>query len=351
MRIALVAGCCPTDRCGVGDYTRSLADVLSAMGIETHVICSENWRLQNAFSLHSSLHKLNPDLVHIQYPTAGFGPKLGPQGLALLRRCVITLHEVSQARFLRKLAMFPFSLRPKHLIFPSDFERRFAVRWAPWISPLSSVIAIPSNIRAAVPQGARNVNEVTYFGLIMPNKGLDDVVKLGALIQCKRLPLRVRVIGKAPTKHMAYFEELRSASSTLPIIWDDGLSEGEVAEKLASSSVAYLPYPDGVSERRATFKAALVNGLAVITTRGLQTPLDLEGLVRFCRNPEEALVAALSLFQNPQERARLAQKGAYYVRQFSWERIGELHSLVYEEILRGKCSPGVNPAKNAIAGK
>jgi len=260
--------------------------------------------------------------------------------LALLRSCVITLHETSQAHILRKLALFPFSIRPKCIIFPSEFERRFATRWVPWISGVSSVIAVPSNIEAAVPHPARTINEIVNFGLIMPKKGLDDVMTLGALIQSSGLPLRLRVIGTTPARHRRYFASLRSKASALPIVWEHDLTEEQVADRLASSSVAYLPYPDGASERRASLKAALINGVAVITTRGAHTPTDLEGSVRFCQTPEEALAAARTLLDSAEERARLVKRAVQYVRQYTWEVIAELHSAVYKDVLSRKCSRG-----------
>jgi hypothetical protein len=143
-------------------------------------------------------------------------------------------------------------------------------------------------------------------------------------------------MGSCPLKHAAYFEELKSKTSTLPIIWDNGLSEQQVAKRLASSSIAYLPYPDGVSERRASFKAVLLNGVTVITTRGQHTPSVLEGLVSFCASTKEALAAVRFLAENREHRTILADKAREYARQFSWERISEAHLTLYENLIRAR---------------
>jgi len=333
VRVTLVCGPCPPGACGVGDYTQCLADALNAIAIEAHVLSSGNWRLHNSFLVYRSLRLLNPDLVHIQYPSVGFGTNLGPQAFALLQRCVITLHEARQTRILRKVALFPFSIRSKYIIFPSEFERSFATRWAPWISRISSVVGVPSNIKAAVLPAARAVNEIVHFGLIMPNKGLEEVIKLGALIQASGVPLRIRIIGTVRAKYASYFEALRSKSSHLPIVWENGLDNKQVEDRLAASAVAYLPYPDGASERRASLKAALINGVAVLTTHGPQTPPDLDGSVRFVQTPEQALVAASNLLESQEERGRLTRKGMQYARQYTWERIAEQHSAVYDQVL------------------
>lgn len=345
MKIALLCGPCPAGGCGVGDYSRCLADALNVIGIESHVIAAGDWRLQSVLERLRSVRTLNPDLVHIQYPTVGFARHLGPQAISLLKSCVATIHEVSRAHILRKVALYPFSFRARHVIFPSNFERRFAVKWAPWISHRSSVIAVPSNIGVG-PKQQRNPGEIVHFGLIMPGKGLEEVIRLGRLIQVSGHALRIRIIGTVRSDHAAYFEALRSESLRLPIVWDNGLNKTQVEDRLAATAVAYLPYPDGVSERRATLKAALINGTAVITTRGAQTPSDLQGSVCFVETAEEALAAALNLFESSEERDTLARNGMEYAGRYTWERIAERHSVLYDEILVGRGRREVFPVDN-----
>lgn len=338
MKAALLCGPCPPGACGIGDYTVCLARALSLKGVQAHVISSGNWNLLGAINRDAGSRGASFDVLHIQYPTVGFGWALAPQGLSLLQRCVVTIHEATRAHILRKLALLPFSIRPKQLIFTSECERQFALKWAPWISEVSCVIPITSNIGAVEEPSKRSLDEILYFGLIMPKKGLESVIALGELVKASRLPFRIRIMGSSPPKYAAYFEELKSKTSTLPIIWDHELSEHEVAKRLASSSIAYLPYPDGVSERRATFKAALLNGVTVITTRGQHTPSSFEELVSFCANPEEALAAAQFLSGNPVQRGRLADRARGYARQFTWDSIAEAHLALYQRTLSAECS-------------
>ena len=345
MKVVLLCGPCPAGGCGVGDYSRCLGNALNSIGIESHVIAAGDWRLHSVPERLRSIGTLNADLVHIQYPTVGFARYLGPQALSILKRCVATIHEVSQAHILRKLALYPFSFRARHVIFPSNSERQFAIKWAPWISNRSSVIAVPSNIAAGAKR-KRNPGEIVHFGLIMPGKGLEEVIRLASLIQVSGQALRIRIIGTVRSEHAAYFEALRSESSRLPIVWENGLDKEQVEDRLAASAVAYLPYPDGVSERRATLKAALINGTAVITTRGAQTPSDLQGSVCFVETAEEALAAALDLLVSAERRDRLTSKGMEYAGRYSWERIAEQHSALYGEILVGQGRREVFPVEN-----
>src|ERR1700719_732282 len=209
MKVALVTGPCPPGECGVGEYTMCLGNALKASGVETRMITSGGWSLLGAFKTNSLLRKQKFDIVHIEYPTAGFGTKLGPQGLSLLRSCVITIHEASQRHILRKLALLPFAVRPEYMIFTNRFERRFAMTWAPWIACASSVIPVGSNIAVAAQGSSRTLTEIVHFGLIMPRKGLERVLELGSLITSAGLPLVVRIMGRVPLKHAAYFDDLR----------------------------------------------------------------------------------------------------------------------------------------------
>jgi glycosyltransferase involved in cell wall biosynthesis len=334
MRIAFVTGLCPTGECGVGDYTRRLAHALRSLGVQAELVSDGSWGLRGAGKAIKSLDKLEPDIVHIQYPTAGFGYRLGPQMFAMRRKSVITIHEASQSHILRKLSLYPFMARAQHLVFTSQYERQFASKWAPWIARLSSVIPIGSNIKAMPGGGNRRGQEIAYFGLIMPGKGLEEILELAKLIQRAGCALSIRIIGKAHSKHESYFERLRLQSRGLPVIWESDLNDEEVATRLASCAIAYLPFPDGASERRASLKAMLASGVGVVTTRGVHTPRDLEDIVKFSENVEDAYRIIRMLAEDTSERERLGRKAVEYMRQFGWDRIAALHLEVYKRVVK-----------------
>ena len=331
LKLALVIGRCPPGDCGVGDYTRCLRDALLARGVEAHLIESEDWRAMSAFEVREALRSY--DLVHIQYPTLGFGYKLGPQTLSLLKSCVVTIHEASKRRILRKLSVFPLLVRAKHIIFTSEFERQYVTRRFKWIKARSSIAPVPSNIRVYPGERTRTANEVVYFGLILPRKELEDAVELSRLIQSEGLAWKVRVIGRLRSEYTEYFQKMKAATAALPLVWDLNGSEEQVAERLASSQIAYLPYPDGASERRGTLKAALANGVAVVTRAGAHTPQAMKNFLTFAGTPREAMGAICLLFENPIERARLARNAADYLQQCSWERVADLHAAIYRRLL------------------
>jgi glycosyltransferase involved in cell wall biosynthesis len=344
MKVALVMGACASGECGVGDYTRLLARSLRSFGLDTEVIDQGRWGLLDVRAMGKTLSQLRPDIVHIQYPTTAFGNRLGPQALALTRSCVITFHEMSQAHILRKLSSYAFFLRPQHLIFPSEYECQFAKKVAPWIGPISSVIPIGSNIGAASTTRNRRYDEVAYFGLIMPQKGLEQIVQLAKLIHAAGSPLKIRIIGNA--RHQTYAAQLRHQTEGLPIVWQTNLGHDEVADELAACSLAYLPFPDGASDRRASLMAMLTNGVVAITSVGAHTPKDLSSAVKFSSSPEDAFATIRRLLENPPEQEKLRRNAIQYMRQFSWDRITALHFRVYERVARSQ-TPAKHIAANA----
>jgi glycosyltransferase involved in cell wall biosynthesis len=345
VKVALVIGECPPGKCGVGDYTRRLHVALNSIGVESLLVTSGNWNLSGVFSANKRLRQQKFDIIHLEYPTIAFHYALSPQALSLLGDCVITIHEASQRHILRKLALIPFAIRPEHIIFTSGPEQQFATKWAPWIARRSSVVPVGSNVATIARISPRNLSEVVYFGLISPRKDLEQVFELAALIKAAELPLMVRIVGGVPVKHLAYFEQLRLKSLGLPVIWDRDLSDEQVAERLAGTSIAYLPYWDGASERRTTLKAALQSGMAVITTRGRHTPENLLTAVRFSRNPEDALAQILSLIANSEETSRLRANAMQYAQQYSWESIAKSHLEVYQSVLNSRSSNHMVPAE------
>ncbi len=329
MNVALVCGPYVSGSCGVGDYTFRLAEALNHIEVKTQVFHPANSALSD--TIGKAVDR-GVDIVHIQYPTVGFGWTLAAQKLALLRNCLVTIHEASQAHILRKLSLLPFFVRPKHLIFTSEYERAFVTKWAPWTSKTSSIVPIASNIVEGIEANQRATDEILYFGRIMPRKGIEDVIRLAGLIKHSGLSLRVRILGSCLPTHNTYLRHLKARASGLPVVWEHDLNENEIAQRLAGGSIAYLPYSDGASERRATVKAMLLNGVAVLTTHGLHTPRTFSDVVCFCASPKEALTTTLSLLTNPERMANMVHRGKLYSRQFTWEHIAIKHAELYESL-------------------
>lgn len=332
MRILLIGGSRPPEVCGIGDYTHRLAEALQAEGLDAQMFRPREWRLRDIHSMWNAVDSAKADLVHMQYPAFQYGSHLGPQLLCATRPCIVTIHEISHAHVLRQLSLYPFFAAARRIVFTTNFEREHSARLAPWIHKRSEVIPIGSNIFAGASEVDPASNAVGYFGLIRPNKGLEEVLALAALISHRKKPLRVFIIGSKFQGCEAYYEMLRQKSAALPIEWRIGLQGPELDAALAACGLAYLPYPDGASERRSSLLAFLSKGTPVITTSGAQTPESLKQAVRFSSSPENALDIAEEIMADAQAWQILRQRGAAYARTFSWSSIAERHVELYRRL-------------------
>ena len=336
MRVAMITGSYPPMACGIGDYTAKLAEALTAGGIEVDIYSTNvDWGFLKAKQLATKISATTPDVIHIQYPGTGYGHKLGPQALSfLLKPCVVTIHEASQVHLLRKLSLYPFAFGAEQLIFSSDFEMDYAIKFAPWLANRARAIPIGSFISSPTESCEKDLDDIVSFGLIRPNKGIEQLIALAALIKSQCLPLNIRIIGSVDPKRSQYLEELQSASKGLPITWDIGLSEPQVANLLARSRIAYMPFPDGASERRSSLLAVLLNGVATISTKGPFTTNEMAESLAFADTPEQALLAIKQLLEKPERLYALAQRAREYGQKRSWPHIASQHVELYQHMIK-----------------
>lgn len=334
----MITGSYPPALCGVGDYTARLAEALIAEGASVEIYSADiEWGLLNARKVAARIAAAAPDVIHIQYPTIGYGHKLGPQALnLLLKPCVVTIHEVSQVHILRQLSLYPFALGANRLIFTTDYEMNYALKYAPWLAKHSSVIPIGSFISTSVDACAKDLDDIVYFGLIRPKKGLEQVINFTHLARSEGVSLRVRIIGSVDSKQQPYLDQLQSASAGLSIVWELGLPEPQVANLLARSRIAYMPFPDGASERRSSLLALLLNGVATISTKGAFTTDAMVDALAFADTLEEALRIVKDLMATPEKQELLAQKARRYAQRHDWDSIASRHLELYQEVLRQK---------------
>ncbi|MEO8330918.1 MAG: hypothetical protein ABI479_00670 [Gallionella sp.] len=321
----------------MGGYTYRLVEALREKDCEVDVFTGNNFKLLNATNLAEQVLASKPDIVHIQYPTAGYGPSLGPQMLSvLIRRCVITLHEVSQVNLLRRLSLYPFSFRTRHIIFTNAFEKDYATKYAPWIARRSSVIPIGSAIQPCDSNQEKDLSEIVYFGLIRPKKGIEEVLTLARLIKLNSLSMSIRIIGMIEPRFQPYLLRLQNVSSDLPVTWNLGLPEDVVSVLLSRSKVAYMPFPDGASERRSSLLALLANDVATVTTSGPFTPYEMNGVVKYAATPAEALPLIKEFLSNVEKRSEVASEMRKYMQRRQWGEIAAAHAVLYQSALKLK---------------
>jgi glycosyltransferase involved in cell wall biosynthesis len=179
----------------------------------------------------------------------------------------------------------------------------------------------------------RDLAEVIYFAIIRPDKGLEQVIALAALIKNRNLAFRIRVIGRPHPKYPDYFHRMYELSKDLPILWDIGLPDNAVRDLFSRSQAGYLPFPDGASERRSSLFALLVNGVVTVTTKGAHTPPEMDKAVGYADTPQEALQLIQRIIAEKEYQEQLRQGAYSFINNYTWESIAEKHIEIYRMIL------------------
>ena len=126
MKVLFVCGSYPPDPCAIADVSFIIVNLLRAKNIDVEIVANIDWRLKNIKGIKKIIFNSKADLIHIQYPSMGFGTSLIPQFIALFYRAntIVTIHEVSQSHIVRKLSLIPFSFCSK-IVFTNKFEANY----------------------------------------------------------------------------------------------------------------------------------------------------------------------------------------------------------------------------------
>ncbi|MGE3074494.1 MAG: glycosyltransferase family 4 protein [Dehalococcoidia bacterium] len=321
---------------GIGDYARRLCDALVRhQFLATHVQ-HDDWSIRGMRRLRASLRELNPCIVHLQHPQGLYGRSVAPQLMALIQPMVVTLHESSRYGPVRGRArLAPFTVRSQRIVVTSEFERRYVRQFAPWCSSRLEVIPIASNVPSRPHSSGEGAaaKTVVFFGSLRPDRGLEAFLELSPLL-LRRLPgAECLVIGSPVPTSVAYAQRLRARYADAPVTWIGGLNHNEVADTLAQARVAYLPFPDGASERRGSVLAALGCGLPVVTARGKQTTAELASGLALSEGREQSLAAIERLMTDDAAWQELSGRGREYAARFSWDEIARRHIALYESVI------------------
>jgi glycosyltransferase involved in cell wall biosynthesis len=346
LRVALIVGDNHTPFCGVKNYASSLAQALAERGIEAQVMTPKDWGAKSVLAFSTRLRKEGYNIVHLQYPSIGYRGSLFPHFLGLMNVAdvsVVTVHEYSALPLVQRISTQLFRGTASAIMFCSHYERSLYDRQLANIGAPQTVIPIGSNVPAAATDGSRD-RTVVYFGQIRPNKGIEQFIELARRSIELQRQFSFHIIGSSPVAHRKYLTELQQGTPEA-VRWSIDLEFAQVSEILARSFAAYLPFPDGVSERRGSMLAALTNGLPVLSTIGAATPPEMLPSFLPTESSDEALSLLDELVDDPERHTRSCATSRRHGARYTWSSIAAQHEITYREALRlpGKESLFVQP--------
>ncbi|MBS0235292.1 MAG: hypothetical protein JSR99_17630 [Proteobacteria bacterium] len=328
MRIVHVLAGERGNRCGVFDYTKNLVEALGELADGSEYVLVKRWTLKETLRV-ASAHRGH--VIHIQYPSLQMGnaPWWALLG-CLSRRTVLTLHEYRIFSTARKLYCLPAALTAKQIIFSNAEERRAFLSWYPFASKACTVIPVGNNIPVhAVPQQSR-ARRMIYFGQIGENKGLELVIDAVASLRAQGSDIPVAFIGAIVDPSSPIVTLVRENAVKYAIDLRLNLGSAEVSQELAQASHAYLPFPDGITDKRGSAMACLQHGVAVLTTHSEQTPGWLRAATTHCSGPLEAARHVMAPELPPIDGEALSAGLA----EREWPAIAKRHLGIYEDLAR-----------------
>lgn len=362
MRVTLVTGSFPPMACGVGDYTRHLADALAARGdVDVTVVTSRDggggeaprpyalfpvvpgWGLEAFGEISEVLRRIAPDLVHVQYPTLGYRGPLAPRLPTLVRAMGIPVVETWHEFF------------PLYFPVPIPLHARLAMGWArgdvivvrpgylqqhrPWVrallarkrfhlipnAPTVPRVDLTEAGRASV--RARYAREgkalLAFFGFMFEHKGIDEILQIMD-------PARhhLVLVGQPDLSDPYQAALVRRVEGPLAgnVSLTGFLPAEQVGEILAAADAVVLPFRNGGGSWNTTIEAAVLQGTFVLTTSLERTGYDARRNVFYAR-PRDVVALRHGL------EAHLGTRVAGATGARGWPDIAERHVAVYRGAL------------------
>lgn len=376
MRVLLITGSFPPMRCGVGDYTYHLALALARdsqltvavltstaatrLGLHQGIVVLpvvKAWAWKEIRTILDAIRQWAPDVVHIQYPTMGYGPKRLPSLLPLVLRLagfaiVQTWHELESLKNLMTYGLLmrfaSRALVPGGLVIVRrDFQQRtdWLLRWAflnktirfiPNASAVPTVDLSSSERNAVREQYARpNAHVIAYFGFIYPRKRVEllfqiadpsdsHLVIIGDGFREEDLRHFLRSVLEENANYHRRLKQLAEGERWRRKVTMTGfLPNQEAARVLAAADAVVLPVLGGGGGWNTSVHAAQAQGTFVLTTSGERHGYDAIEHTYFAGEHDlDDMRRALRQYMGKRADKRIATARA-------WQSISKSHTDLY----------------------
>lgn len=273
----ILTGTYPPEKCGVGDYSYQLLHTTVAKENKWQVYHARKNSIGKFFATIKEINAMGDDSINLQYPSMGFLNSLMPHLFCLYfrifskKKISVTIHEYTQLGWKGKFCTYIFLIFAHKLIFTNEFERHAAIRSWYKTAPKSTVIKIYSNIIAQdnLKKIENRQYDIGYFGYIRPEKGLEDYVQVLGDLKKQDPSLKAYIMGQTQPLYQAYSDAILKQATDNGIELIVNQENATVTNILSETKIAYLPFPDGISERRGSALACIKNLSLIVTTTGI----------------------------------------------------------------------------------
>ena len=372
-RIALVGNYLPRE-CGIATFTTDLCNALAAeygAGRQFAIPVNdpdssydypEQVRLEltqeDIASYERAADFLNfnsNDLVCLQHEYGIYGGVAGRYILALLRRLkmplVTTLHTVlREPDANQRIVLEEIAQLSDRLIVMSELAAQL----------LREVYAVPNGKIDVIPHGVPDMpfmdpnyfkdrfgtegkSVLLTFGLLSPNKGIENVIRaLPAILA--RHPNVVYIVSGVTHPHIRkregerYREELQALAEELGvsshlILNNRFVSTEELIEHVGAADIYITPYRQEAQIVSGTLAIALGAGKAIISTPywyAKELLADKRGVIVPFDNPDAIVEAVVALLENDAERHAMRKRAYLHSRGTTWSKTARAYMATFQ---------------------
>ena len=373
-RIAVVGNYLPR-QCGIATFTTDLCDAISAEcgaaqlfavpvnDTESGYAYPERVRLalvQDDLSSYEQaadfLNFTNFDLVCLQHEYGIFGGPAGNHILTLLRRLkmpvITTLHTVlREPNPDQRQVMEEIATLSDRLIVMSELSSQF----------LQEIFKVPGSKIDMVPHGVPDLPfldpnfykdrfkvegkaVLLTFGLLSPNKGIENVIQALPEILSKHKNV-VYIVAGATHPHILrregdhYRASLQAMAKELGvesnvIFHNHFVSPAEMLELIGAADIYITPYRYEAQVVSGTLAYALGAGKAIISTpywHAIELLDDRRGALVPFQNPEAIARKTVELLDTPAIRHAMRKRAYLYAREMVWKKAAQGYMASFQQ--------------------
>ncbi len=372
-RIAMVGNYLPRE-CGIATFTTDLCNALAAEYGEGRLFAipvndpdssydyPEQVRLEltqeDIASYERAADFLNfnsNDLVCLQHEYGIYGGAAGRYILAMLRRLkmplVTTLHTVlREPDANQRIVLEEIAQLSDRLIVMSELAAQL----------LREVYAVPAGKIDVIPHGVPDMpfmdpnyfkdkfgtegkSVLLTFGLLSPNKGIENVIRaLPAILA--RHPNVVYIVSGVTHPHIRrregerYREELQALAAELGvsshlILNNRFVSAEELVEHVGAADIYITPYRQEAQVVSGTLAIALGAGKAIVSTpywHAKELLADKRGVIVPFDNPEAIAESVVALLENDAERHAMRKRAYLHSRETTWPKTARAYMATFQ---------------------
>jgi glycosyltransferase involved in cell wall biosynthesis len=316
------------------------ADGSSKAGCKIYPVV-KTWNLYDLTRIVKIASELDPDIVHIQYPSRGYKRTILPSFLPIIfnllgKPVVQTWHEpLSKKGWIRYI---PNMASRSALIFVEPdyvqtlpwFYRSIIRLYRRYCIPVGSTIPAArlnelqrNRLRERYDSVGKNL--IAFFGFADVGKGVELLFRT-ANPEADRIVLiggtDVSEASKSPLARYLHQSQWKGKSFLTGFVQED-----LAAEILASADVIVFPFREGVSKRNTSYLAGLQQDTMILTTSNTLRYYDERQAVFFAR-PGNAVEMRKAVREWMGRRSE--SRGS---TTNSWDAIAKQHIKVYQDIL------------------